>query len=214
MVRGVRFTISITSITIYVCFCPLSALRIFIAPHPPNPDSSPRMGGPDCVYKKYRPGARTKSLSSSTISWRLINSTSAKSRKVQRRAKTPNRRSGRAPSISSAPHREDRARSSSSQEHSARPRSSKIEHTRGVAACSFARCQQHAADGAKAIAQRCRWHQSASCSLRIETASKSETLAETGVLLRAQSRSQRHSSYLRLTRLLDWMRIDTAVARQ
>ena len=154
------------------------------------------MGGPDCVYKKYRPGARTKSLSSCTISCPVILSTSAKSRKVQRRAK---RQIGEADAL--RPSRallivrialEAAARRSIQHGRAAQQSSTR------VAPCSFARCQQHAADGAKAIAQRCRWHQSA-CSQRIETASKSETLAGTGVPLRVQSRSQRHSSHLRLT---------------
>ena len=172
-------------------------IYIFIAHHPPNPDSSPRMGGPDCVYKKYRPGARTKSLSSSTISGPVILSTSAKSRKKSNAA--PKRQIGEADAL--RPSRallivrialEAAARRSIQHGRAAQQSSTR------VAACSFARCQQHAADGAKAIAQRCRWHQSA-CSQRIETASKSETLAGTGVPLRVQSRSQRHSSHLRLT---------------
>ena len=154
------------------------------------------MGGPNYVYKNIDRARGPNPLSSSTISGPVINSTSAKSRKVQRRAK---RQIGEADAL--RPSRallivrialEAAARRSIQHGRAAQQSSTR------VAPCSFARCQQHAADGAKAIAQRCRWHQSA-CSQRIETASKSETLAGTGVPLRVQSRSQRHSSHLRLT---------------
>ena len=155
------------------------------------------MGGPNYVYKNIdrargpNPSPLARFLGRTTIS------TSAKSRKKSNAA--PKRQIGEADAL--RPSRallvvrialEAAARRSIQHGRAAQQSSTR------VAPCSFARCQQHAADGAKAIAQRCRWHQSA-CSQRIETASKSETLAGTGVPLRVQSRSQRHSSRLRLT---------------
>ena len=95
---------------------------VVIAPPPPNPDYSPRMGGPDCVYKNidlredqnFSPLARFLAA--------LSISTSPKSRKVNAAPKTPNRRSERAPSISSAPPRratlEAAARSSNQHDQS------------------------------------------------------------------------------------------------
>ena len=141
---------------------------MLLAPHPPNPDTAPRrMGGPNCVYKKYRPGARTKSLSSSTISGTVILSTSAKSRKVQRRAKTPNRRSGRAPSISSAPHRramlEAAARSSNQRDQSRHHR--KRAHCGVISSAQPATCLP---TSQQMRSERCRQLQSSS-SIRKET---------------------------------------------
>ena len=139
-----------------------------LAPHPPNPDTAPRrMGGPNCVYKKYRPGARTKTRSLARFLGNQSTSTSAKSRKVQLRAKTPNRRSGRAPSISSAPHRramlEAAARSSNQHDPS--------RHHRKRAHCSVISSAQPATClpmSQQMRSERCRQLQSSS-SIRKET---------------------------------------------
>ena len=170
--------------------------HVLIAPHPPNPDSSPRMGGPDCVYKNID---RARGPNPSPLARFLATILIPRQQNREKSNAARKRQIGEADAL-----RPSRALLSVRIALEAAARRS-MQHGRAaqlpsarVAACSFARCQQHAADGAKARLQRCRWHRSP-CGLRTETASKSEMLAETGVPLRVQSRSRRHSSNLRLT---------------
>ena len=111
------------------------------------------MGGPNYVYKNIDRARGPNPSPLARFLGGLINLHVSKIAKSPTPRQTPNRRSGRAPSISSAPHREDRARSSSSQEHSARPRSSTIEHTRrALLVCSLpATCRRRRKSNSAAL---------------------------------------------------------------